>query len=108
MGCALTAVIDGENVTVTGNQCPRGAEYGVMEVKAPMRTLTSSVRVEGGMLPLVSVKTRTDIPKGSIPAVMAAIHGAAVRAPVKLGDVIVPDAGGTGVDIVATKDVAQK
>lgn len=108
MGCPLTVTVDGENVTVTGNTCPRGAEYGAQEVTAPVRTVTSSVRVRGGELPLVSVKTKTDIPKRKIFDVMADIRKAEVPAPVKIGDVLVPNAGGTGVDVVATKDIAEK
>lgn len=108
MGCPLTVTVDGENVTVTGNTCPRGAEYGKLEVTAPVRTVTSSVRVTGGELPLVSVKTKTDIPKGKIFDVMADIRKAQVPAPVRIGDVLVENAGGTGVDIVATKDVGTK
>ena len=28
LGCALKVTIDAENVTVTGNTCKRGADYG--------------------------------------------------------------------------------
>ena len=71
MGCQLTVTMDGDNVTVTGNTCPRGAEYGKNEVTNPLRTVTSSVRVTGGELPLVSVKTAGEIPKGKIEAAKA-------------------------------------
>ena len=79
MGCHLTVDIDGENMTVTGNTCPRGEEYGRLEVTAPVRTVTSSVRVDGGTLPLVSVKTASDIPKDKIFDVMAEIRKVAEK-----------------------------
>ena len=53
---------------------------------------------------MVSVKTKEDIPKGKIFDVVKALKGVTVKAPVKIGDVIIPDVAGTGVDIVATKD----
>ena len=108
VGCALTVTVEGESVTVSGNTCPQGAEYGAAEVTHPTRTVTSSIRVEGGALPLVSVKTVPDIPKEAIFAVMAAIRDAKVGAPVKTGDVLIRDVAGTGSDVVATKRVAAK
>ena len=105
LGCALTVTVDGEAVTVTGNTCPRGEEYGKKEVTSPTRVVTSTVTVRGGIIPRVSVKTEHDIPKGSINAVCEMIRKAEVSAPVHIGDVIIKDCAGTGVDIIATKDV---
>lgn len=109
MGCALTVtVMDDGNVTVTGNTCPRGEVYGKKEVTAPTRTVTSYVEVEGGEIAVASVKTKQDIPKQKIFAVMEEIKKTKVKAPVKIGDVIVANAADTGVDVVATKNVARK
>ena len=105
LGCALTVTIDGDEVSVTGNTCPRGAEYGRKEVTAPTRIITSTVTVRGGVLPRVSVKTARDIPKDSIFKVCEAVRRAEVSAPVHIGDVIIKDCAGTGADIIATKDV---
>jgi len=105
IGCQLTVTVEGESVTVTGNTCPRGAEYGAKEVTNPTRTVTSSIRLSGGALPLVSVKTATDIPKDRIFDVMDAIRGRTAAAPVRIGDVLIPDVAGTGVNIVATRNV---
>ena len=54
---------------------------------------------------MVSVKTKTDIPKGKIFACVEGLKGVCVKAPVHIGDVIVSDIAGTGTDIVATKEV---
>ena len=105
IGCQLTVTVDGDNVRVEGNNCPRGAEYGVKEVTNPTRIVTSSVRVEGGELPLVSVKTATDIPKDKIFDVMEEIRALTVKAPVHTGDVLIRGVAGTDSDIVATKTV---
>ena len=105
LGCALKVTIDGENVTVTGNTCKRGADYGAKEVTHPMRIVTSTVCVKNGTIPMVSVKTAQDIPKEKIMDVMDCINRITVEEPVHIGDVLLSDAAATGVDIVATKNV---
>lgn len=106
LGCPLRVELDGSGkvLSVTGNTCRRGEEYGRKEVTAPTRTVTSTVRVEGGRTPVVSVRTREDIPKEKIFPCMEEIRRATAKAPVKLGDVVIPNVAGTGVDVIATKD----
>ena len=90
MGCPLTVTLDGGAVvTVQGNTCPRGDAYARKEVTA------------------VSCKTHSDIPKEKIFDVVRALKSVVVPAPVHIGQVLLPDAAGTGVDVVATKDVAE-
>ena len=67
MGCALLVEMNGkEIISVTGNTCKKGAEYAVKEVTDPTRIVTTTVRVKNGNMPVVSVKTAQDIPKGKI------------------------------------------
>lgn len=109
IGCQITVTLaDGQVTKVVGNSCPRGAEYARNEVTHPMRTVTSTVRVRGGELPVVSVKTKTDIPKDRIFAVMKEINSVTAQAPVHIGDILKEDLAGTGVPLVATKDVQEK
>lgn len=106
MGCPLTVTMEnGEVKDVTGNTCKRGDDYARKEVTNPTRIVTSSVIVEGGTIAAVSVKTKSDIPKGKIFDVCKALKGISVPAPVKIGDVVLKDVAGTGVEIVATKQV---
>ena len=106
VGCALTVrTRQGEVVSVEGNTCRKGKFYGEREVTAPARTVTTTVAVTGGKLPVVSVKTKTDIPKDKIFDCIRALKGIRVPAPVYTGDIILADAAGTGVDVVATKTV---
>lgn len=103
LGCNVKAeVSEGEIVSITGNTCPRGAEYVTAELTAPMRTVTSIVTVDGGVRPVVSVKTASDIPKGEIMNCVKAIKESKVTAPITIGQVIVADVCGTGVDVIAT------
>ena len=106
MGCPLTVELEhGEIVSVSGYTCKRGDVYARKEVTNPTRIETSTVMVEGGRADMVSVKTKEDIPKDKIFACVKALKGITVKAPVHIGDVILKEVAGTGVDIVATKDV---
>lgn len=105
MGCRLQVTVEqGQVRTVKGNVCARGERYARDEVLRPMRMVTSLVPVTGSREPL-SVKTRTAIPKDRIFACLKAIRQCRVTLPVRIGDVILPDAAGTGVDVVATRNL---
>ena len=107
MGCQLTAEVENGTVTsVSGNTCPRGEAYARKECVAPVRTVTGTVRVTGGTLAMVSCKTRSDIPKGKIFDVVHALKDVEVPAPITIGQVLAENVAGTGVDIIATKNIA--
>ncbi|MBR2402616.1 MAG: DUF1667 domain-containing protein [Lachnospiraceae bacterium] len=108
MGCALTVELNGnEVVSVTGHTCKRGEDYAKKEVTNPTRIVTSSVVVTGGTLAAVSVKTQHDIPKGKIFDCVKELKEVVVKAPVHIGDVVLADVAGTGVDVIATKNVLE-
>ena len=108
LGCPVTVTLeDGSVSSVTGNTCKRGEDYARKEVTNPTRIVTSTVRVEGGAAAMVSVKTKTDIPKDKIFACVEALKNVAVQAPVKIGDVVLENVAGTGVDVIATKAVVK-
>ena len=103
MGCQLTASIDnGVVVSVTGNTCPRGVKYAETECTHPVRPLTTTVKVEGGKHPVVPVKSADAIPKEKMFDCMKVLNEVKVKAPVKIGDVIVENICDTGINIVAT------
>ena len=106
MGCQITVEVEGEEVfSVTGNTCAIGDKYARQEVTHPERTVTSTVAVTGGEKDRCSVKTKGNIPKEKIFACMDAIDHVKVAAPVRIGDVVIENVCGTGVDVVATKNV---
>jgi len=106
MGCRLTVALENGKVTsVDGAGCGRGAAYARQECVCPTRQVTTLARVRGRREPL-SVKTAQPIPKALIFACVEEIHRARVAPPVKIGDVVVKNVCGTGVDVVATMDVA--
>ena len=109
LGCSIVVTMEnGEVTSVTGNTCPRGDAYARKEVTNPTRIVTSSVRVNGGTIAMVSCKTQSDIPKGKIFDICKAIEDVEIKAPVSIGDVVLANVCDTGVDIIATKNVAAK
>lgn len=106
MGCALRVEMNGkEVVSIEGNTCPRGAEYGKNEVTHPVRTVTSTVKATEGIRPVVSCKTAGEVPKEKIFDVLDEVKKVKVAAPVTMGDVIVSNIAGTGVDLIATSSL---
>ena len=101
MGCRLTVEKVGEEIRVSGNTCKRGETYAIQETTCPMRTLTSLVKVEGGEGPLCPVKTANVIPKSLINEALKEVKAACAQAPVKIGDVIIENIAGTGVNLIA-------
>lgn len=102
-GCAMTVSGEVGNLQVTGNTCPKGAEYAINECTNPVRTVTSIVRIGNREDTMVSVKTEQPIPKGKMMDVMSRLRSISVSAPVKIGDVILPDVFGT--KVIATKTI---
>ena len=106
MGCAITVELDDNNevISVTGNTCPRGDKYARQECTPPERMLTSTVKVEGGRLPVVPVKSASPIPKEMLFDAMKEVNKVTLKAPVTFGDVAVKNILGTGIDIVVTNE----
>lgn len=113
--CALTIEtrIDENGVehvlSVQGNRCARGRKFAEQEIIRPMRTLATTIVVRGGDEKLLPVRTARPIPRDLHLSAMRDIRHTSVTAPVHMGDVVMSDLLGTGVDLVASMNVdAQK
>lgn len=107
LGCSISVSLsnNGEVSKITGNTCKKGEEYARKELTNPSRVVTSIVKINNGDVNMVSVKTAEDIPKGKIFDCMEALKKVTVTAPVQIGEVIIKNVCGTGVDVIATKKV---
>lgn len=110
MGCGVTVEIadNGDILSVTGNTCKRGDAYARTECTNPVRSLATTVKVNGGLYNVVPCKSAGALPKDKIMDCMEVINNAEVNAPVALGDILVENILGTGINIVATNNVAAK
>ncbi len=105
-GCTLRVKHEGKNVLeVMDGACKRGENYAICELQDPRRMVASTVRVRGGLHPLVPVYTRDAFPKPLIPRLAKKLRELEVPAPVKINQVLLKDALGTGVDIIASRDM---
>ena len=111
MGCSMEVEVetsaDGKKkvLSVKDNGCKRGEQYAAKELINPTRTLTTTIKVEGGQLPLVPVKTAGEVPKASLLQCMEVVRRASCKAPIKRGDVLIYDIIGTVVYVVACADI---
>ncbi len=110
--CLLTVEVkrgtDGavaEVYSVTGNSCPRGDTFAHQELTCPMRVLTTTVAVSGGDEALLPVRTAEAIPLELHTQAMDLIRGLVVNAPIRMGDVILPNLIDTGTDLIASMDI---
>jgi CxxC motif-containing protein len=106
IGCLIMIEGEGENITsISGNQCKRGLEYGTSEFSHPVRILTTTVKVEGFMVPLLPVRSSKPISKELIMACMDQIKKVTIFQPIKSKAVVISNVCGSGVDIVATASI---
>jgi CxxC motif-containing protein len=109
LGCRLEVEEDdGQHIVeVRGFSCKRGKDYALQEHTDPRRMVTTTVRVSGGLWARLPVKTTAPIPKQRVRELCRVLRPITVTTPVRLGDVILQNALGTGVDVVATRDLPE-
>lgn len=89
---------------VEGAACARGRAYAESEQRDPRRTLSTSIRVLGGEEPLTSVRLTGSVPIGRVGDAIHALRAVRVAAPVRMGQVVLADVAGLGVDVIATRE----
>ena len=106
-GCSVTVELGGggEVLSVSGNRCPRGEKYVRSEAVCPMRTVTTTVGVHGGASCVCPVRTAEPVPKAKMREIMTVLCALTVPAPIRAGQILVPDVCGTGVSVIATGEV---
>lgn len=105
-GCTLDVTVDGKTVLkVDGESCKQGIDYAEGEITDPRRMIASTVRVKNGFHPLVPVYSLEPVPKPMIQDVLKKIREVELMAPVVQGTVVIENVMGTGVNIVASRDL---
>lgn len=108
MGCKLKVAKNDSSQTgyeVEGNKCFRGADYGIKEMTNPTRALTTTVIISGASVKRLPVRTSGTIPKNQIKQAMGLINKVEVKAPIKVGQVIIKNILDTDVNIIASKSI---
>lgn len=107
VGCQIEVIKDdnSDKVSVTGNQCKRGVEYGIKELTNPTRWLTTTVKFKNSSLKRLPVRTDLPIPKGMIAKCMKEINSIEAHAPIKAGCILIENILNTGVNVISTRSV---
>jgi len=106
-GCKMEVIYD-DSISVKNALCPKGEEYARNELTNPVRNLTSTVKVDKGVLPLVSVRSNKPIPKGKMFDVMQLLKDVVLEAPVEFHQVVCENILGTSADIITTREVKRE
>ena len=104
LGCPVT--VDGESVE--GHTCPRGKDWALQEFNNPLRMLTTTIALEGGVLELLPVRTQVAVPKQKLMECMKHANRLRVKAPVQVGQIICSDLAETGVRLIAARSMAER
>lgn len=104
-GCTLEITLDGETIVEIKSGCKRGHEYAEREMTDPRRMVATTVRVRNGTHPLLPVYTAAPFPKGQIQNLMETLRRVEISAPIRMGTVILENALGSGIDILASRDM---
>lgn len=122
LGCHLNVETAGaESLIVTGNRCARGLAYAREEFLSPRRTVTTTCRIthataapEGAAAApssadaaprRIPVRTSAAFPKERIPELIDFLRDFGAALPVRRGQPLARDLLGTGIDLVATRDL---
>lgn len=110
LGCRLEVEedMDGHIVDVRGYACRKGKTFAVSEHTDPRRMVTTTVAVDGGLWPRLPVRTTTAVPTDRVWAVVELLRRVSVESPVRMGEVVFADIAGTGVDVVASRDMPER
>lgn len=108
LGCNVIININdntGEIERMEGNQCKEGKGYLEQEAKFPQRVLTATVLTERSRDRLLPVRTAKPIPREKVRECMNELAGIKVRPPIKIGEAIIKNIKGTGIDLIATRSL---
>ena len=108
LGCQMTLKGSGDDLIVSGNQCKKGEDYAIEEYRNPTRMLTTTMKIVHPRHKRLPVHSSAPIPKALLFKAMDVINSLSVKAPVKTGQILIPNILETGVDILASRDMEEK
>ena len=105
MGCRLNVTGSIDDLKVSGGSCPKGEQYAFDEITNPLRMVCTTVKISGGIHPVIPVKTDKAIPDKYKLDVVNAVKNITLTSPVKMGAVVISNLFDTGVNIVTQRDM---
>lgn len=109
VGCLLTVTGGtGGELSVSGNQCPKGEEYAREEIRSPSRIVTTTCSIKDGVVPRLPVRTDKPLPLEHIDALLQELHALEIEAPVHRGDRIISNFKATHINVTASLSVESR
>ena len=109
--CPTGCLVHVENVNgeliIEGHSCNRGEEYAREEFISPKRILTTTIQVENGFLPLIPVRSDKPIPKDKLKDSLKEIAKLKIKAPIKMGDILIKNILDLDINIIASRDLLE-
>lgn len=106
MGCRLKITSEGSALLqVDGHGCKRGPKFAKEELSDPRRMVATTVRVRGAIHPLAPVYTEKPFPKPRIFDLLRQVRGLEIEAPVVMNQVVLENALGEGINLIASRDM---
>ncbi len=105
-GCEIEVkeIPDGE-IVFEGYTCKRGLEYAKQEFSEPKRILTTTIRVDDALHPLIPVRTDKPLIKQKLNEALKIMARTIVNAPIKMGDILIENITNEEVNIIASRDL---
>jgi len=104
-GCRISVEFTGSQYICTGNKCKKGEAFAIAEMSSPVRTLTTTVRTTFPHMPVLPVRTKTEVPKEKIPSIMRELSCIIINKKINIGETIAANILNTGCDIIATSGI---
>ena len=104
-GCKIDVWEENNELKMTGYSCKRGITYATSEFYHPSRVLATTVKITGADLPLLPVRTKEPVPKEKLLAIMDLLAKISIKAPIKMGDIVVSNILDTKIDVIATRSL---
>jgi len=109
-GCAMLAEYEAGSkkiISLEGNNCRKGIKFAEAEITNPLRLLTTTISIDSRISQRLPVRSNTPAPKEKIAPMLKAVKKVGAKAPIKMGEIIMADVLGTGVDIISSATVEE-
>lgn len=107
-GCRMQWRKKANEPEITGYGCRQGRDYALKELEQPLRTLTTTVKINGGAQPLLPVRSAAPLPKARLMQAMAQINSLSITSPIAPGSVVAEDLADTGVALITTASLPEQ
>jgi CxxC motif-containing protein len=107
-GCPMQAEFETDSkkiISLEGHNCKRGIKFAESEITNPLRLLTTTIRIDSGISQRLPVRSNNPAPKEKILSMVKEVKKIRAKAPIKMGEIIIADVLGTGIDIISSATV---